>query len=57
MSYDNKDSAIERLFEGLSDYEVGLFNSGYEKYLTSIRENKIRRENVFLKKLMRKRSE
>lgn len=56
MSNDSEDSEIERMFDGFSDCEDGLFDSNYDIYLTGVQGNKIGREDLILKKGKRKRS-
>lgn len=50
----SKDSEIKRLLERLSNYKGKLIKSDYEEYITDVRENKRRREEVFPKKEKRK---
>lgn len=42
MFSNSEDNDIESMLEGLSDYEDGLFDSDYKKYITSVSENKRR---------------
>lgn len=55
MFNDSEDSKIEQMFEDLSVHKDRFIYPNYEKYITGLRKNKRRREDVSPKKEKRKR--